>query len=98
MIPSLIDLNRYVVRKHADDWKDIGIELGFDFVELQCIERDHPQESAICFQNTLVKWLQSNPDVTWKTLEVALTNVNRVKLGLNPVDGVYGKEMYYIRC
>ena len=93
------DLNRYVVKKHADDWKDIGIELGLDFVKLQIIERDYPQESVICFQNTLVKWLWSDAeDVTWKTLEVALTNVNRVKLGLDSVDDVYGKEMYYIRC
>ena len=97
-MPSLRDLNRYVVRKHADDWKDIGIELGFDFFNLQFIESDHPQESEICFQKTLAQWLQLNADVTWKTLEVALTNVNRVKLGLDPVDDVYGKEMYYIRC
>ena len=93
------DLNRYVTRKHADDWKDIGIELGLGVNVLQVIESDHPQESVICFQNTLVEWLRLNAgDVTWKTLEVALTNVNRVKLGLDSVDDVYGKEMYYIRC
>ena len=92
-------LNRYVVSKHANDWKRIGIELGLDFHVLKVIESDYPQRSVVCFQKTLDKWLQSNADdVTWKTLEVALTNVNRVKLGLNPVVGVYGKEMYYIRC
>ena len=45
----------------------------------------------MCFHRTLNQWLQL--DATWKTLEVALTNMNRAKLGLDPVDDVYGKDM-----
>ena len=89
--PTMRDLNRYVVRKYATDWYDIGIELGLMLDVLNLVKKDHPQESVTCFQQTLDKWLNLNTDdATWKTLEVALTNVNRTKLGLDPV---YGKEV-----
>ena len=76
----------------ATQWHDVGIELGLDLNVLDIIEKDHPQQSVKCFQKTLDKWLNTD-DATWKTLEVALTNVNRTKLGLNPVDDVYGKDV-----
>ena len=86
------DLNRYVTRKYASDWEDIGIELGLDLDVLKIIARDNPLQSVACLRETLDKWLKLNTDdATWKTLEVALTNVNRTKLGLDPVDDVYGK-------
>jgi len=84
-------LNRYVTKKYAADWKDIGIELGLELDVLDIIERDNPQRSVACFQKTLDKWLKLTPTVTWKTLEVALTNVRRQQLGLNPVDDVCGE-------
>ena len=31
-------------------------------------------------------------DATWKTLEVALTNVNRTNLRLDPVDNIHGQK------
>ena len=84
------DLNRYVTRKHAIDWYDIGIELGLELDVLDIIKEDNPQQSVACFRKTLDKWLKLNTDdATWKTLEVALTNINRAKLGLDPVDDVY---------
>ena len=87
------DLNRYVM-KYATGWHSVGIELGLELDVLEIIEKDNPQQSEKCFQKTLDKWLKLNTDdVTWNTLEVALTNVNRVKLGLNPVDDVYGKDV-----
>ena len=49
----------------------------------------------VCLRNTLDKWLKLNTDdATWKTLEIAITNVNRSKLGLNPVNDVYGKDVH----
>ena len=61
---------------------------------LDVIKKDNPQQSVTCFQQTLDKWLKLNAnDATWKTLEVALTNVNRAELGLDPVDDVYGKDV-----
>ena len=49
-----------------------------------------------CLRQTLVIWFKLGSDVTWKTLEAALTNVNRAKLGLDPVDDVYGKLVYVL--
>ena len=85
------DLNRFVTTIYATDWYEIGIELKVDLHELNIIKQANPQQRVDCFQNTLGKWLQSTSnDVTWKTLEIALTNVNRANLELNPVD-VNGK-------
>ena len=89
------DLNRYVTRRYATDWYDIGIELGLER-DVHIIKKDNvynPYQSITCFQEILYKWLNlKTDDATWKALEIALTNVNRAKLGLNPVDDVYGKE------
>ena len=86
------DLNRYVTKKYATDWYDIGLELDLELDVLEIIKKDNPQQSVTCFQKTLDKWLKLNgDDATWKTLEVALTNVNRANLKLGPVDDVYGK-------
>jgi len=87
------DLNRYVTKKYAADWKDIGIELGLELSVLDVIEKDYRDQSIHCFQNTLDQWLKLNCDVTWKTLEVALTNVRRQQLGLDPVD-LYGEDVH----
>jgi len=88
------DLNRYVTRKYANDWKDVGIELGLDLDVLKIIEKDNPQQSVACLRETLDKWLKlSTDDATWKTLEVTLNNVNRANLGLDPVDDVYDKDL-----
>ena len=93
-VPTMKDLNRYVTRKYANEWEDIGIELGLSLDVLKIIARDNPHQSVVCLRETLDKWLQSNTDnATWKTLEVALTNVNRAKYGLDPVDDVYGKNV-----
>ena len=88
------DLNRYVTRKYANDWEDIGIELGLDLDVLKIIARDNPLQSIACLRETLDKWLKLNTDdATWKTLEIALTNVNRANIGLDPVDDMYGKDV-----
>ena len=88
------DLNRHVTRKYANDWEDIGRELGLELDALKIIGRDNPLQSIAFLRETLDKWLKLNTDdATWKTLEVALTNVNRTKLGLDPVDDVYGKDI-----
>ena len=88
------DLNRYVVKNHATDWYDIGIELGLKLNVLKTIKTDNLQQSVDCLRETLDRWLTMNTDdATWKTLEVVLTNVNRAKSGLDPVDDVYGKDV-----
>ena len=94
--PTMRDLNRYVTRKYASDWLDIGLELGLNHSVLKTIENDNPQRCVACLRNALDKWLELNTDATWKILEIAITNVNRLKLEMEPVDDVYGKMcMYY---
>ena len=88
-------LNRYVTTKYATDWYNIGIELEVDLCVLDNIKQNNLNQNEACFQKTLDKWLKLNTnDATWGTLEVAVTNVNRAKLKLDPVDSVYGKDVY----
>ena len=84
------DLNRYVT-KYAKDRRNIGLELGLQLGVLDNIEANDQQVEK-CLQKMLDKWLRSNPNATWKILEVALTNASRLQLGLDPVDDVYGKH------
>ena len=87
------DINRYT-KRHATDWKDIGLELGLQFEILNIIEKDHSPCCVTCFQSMINCWLNSaTENATWEALEVALTNVNRQKLGFDPVDDVYGMEI-----
>ena len=87
------DLCRYVVNKYTNDWKSIGIELGVTWETLTTIEQDNRiHGSETCFKEMLNKWLHLNSNPTWQTLEVAITNVKRQKLGYEPVEYVYGKH------
>ena len=90
--PTMRDLNRYVVRKFAADWKNVGIELGLQLDTLKIIAKNNLQQTEDCFQEVLDKWLKISPNATWKTLEVALTNVIRQQFDLDPVDDVCGEE------
>ena len=93
--PTIEDLNSYVITKYATDWYNIGIELKADVHKLDIIKQDNPQKRIVYFEKILDQWLQSNSDdVTWRTLEVALTNVNRANLGLKLVD-VNGKNIRF---
>ena len=85
-------MNRYVIEKYANDWEDVGIELEIALSTIINIAERRRKSSSECkdyFRETLNYWLRNKSDVTWKTLEVALTNVSRLKLQLNPVDDVY---------
>ena len=92
--PTMKNLNRYVTKKYAADWRDIGIELGLEHT-LEIISKDNHRECVPCFQSTLDKWLESTPDATWRMLEVAITNVTRQRLGLDPVTDVYDESVIY---
>lgn len=91
--PTMRDLNRYVTKKYAADWFDIGVELGLEDSTLRTIEADYHQ-SIKCLQNVLNMWLtlSTSGNATWKMLEVALTNVKRQQLSLDPVNDVYGEH------
>ena len=92
------DLNRYVINKFAIDWKDVGLELGLNLSVLHMVKVDHLNQSRMCLQAILEKWLRLTPDATWRALEIALTNVTRQKLDLDPVDDVYGENFACSMC
>ena len=89
--PTMKDLNRYVIKKYAPDWEDIGLELGLQYNTLKMFSTNNPKDCGPCFRNTLNEWLNLNPNATWGMLEVAITNVRRTSNGLDPVTDVYGE-------
>ena len=90
--PTMKELNRYVVNQYAIYWRDIGFEL-----DLECSKIDNIK--ANCFEcegrlyEVLKAWLQVKDHATWKTLEVAIINVKRLKSGADLVDSVEGKNV-----
>ena len=78
------DLNRYVKKQFAVDWKDIALELNLNYEIIDDIEKEKSGVCEDCFSAILKEWLRSN--VTWKTLEVAIINANRINSGLDPID------------
>ena len=87
------DLNRYVIKKYAAEWEDIGLELGLQLNTLEIFSKNHQKECVLCFRSTLNEWLNLKPNATWRMLEVAITNVRRASNGLDPVTDLYGE--YY---
>jgi len=90
------DLNRYVIRKYAADWDDIGIELGLKLDILKIVKQNNPLRVEDCLKDVLDRWLKLTHNATWRALEIALTNVRRQQLGLDPVDDVYGGKIFII--
>jgi len=90
------DLNRYVIKKYAADWEDIGIELGLQLDILNIVKQNNPLRVEGCLKDVLDRWLKLTPNATWKVLEIALTNVRRQQLSLDPVDDVYGGKIFII--
>ena len=85
---------RYVKSKHYANWEEIGLELNLNHAILTDIEADHPFNDRECFYYMIWKWMSIDRNPTWKTLETALTNVNRQNLSLYPVDDVYGMKTH----
>ena len=82
--PELKDFNKFLT-EYANLWKDIGLELGIKPAVLSLVESSHFKDDRECLRATLQKWLQMNTGVTWKNLELAITNTTRAKLGLEPL-------------
>ena len=87
--PKMIYLNRYVTKEYATMWRDVGLELNLQPSVLNTIEANNPQDAVKRFEVVLDKWLKLAYKATWRELEVALTNANRMLLGLDPVDKLY---------
>ena len=86
-MPSMKELNRYVVPQYAVFWRDIALELELDYEKVDDIEASFSRNEK-CLLDVLKVWLDSNNDTTWEALELAVINVKRMKSGLNPIDEV----------
>ena len=70
--PSLKDLMTYVAVPAMDQFKMIGIGLGFDMPTLNAIEQNSKTVND-CFANLFGRWLQQEPSrLTWETVFSAL--------------------------
>ena len=67
-------------------WRPIGENLGLKSAVLNLIEAENPRKPRECLRVTLDRWLQLDVNATWSTLELAITNANRTKNGLDPLD------------
>ena len=75
-------------------WRPIGLNLGLKREVLNLIEAENRSQFRECLRQTLDRWLQLNPNATWSTLELAITNAKRVDNDLNPLDASEG--VFYI--
>ena len=89
-MPNPQDLQRYVINHYAEHWCSIADELK---INTATIEQD-VHECTRRLRKILEKWLNST-DASWKTLEVAITNVLRAQQRLDPVDDIYGIVFNY---
>ena len=80
--PSAKDYQK-LLTTYCLDWRCIGLLLGLEQTLLDVINADHPNQYRDCFRLTLERWLQRDAEATWSKLELAITNANRVKLGID---------------
>ena len=83
--PEHKELAQFLV-EHSLKWKDIGLQLGLQQSLINLIEADHPLNKRECFRVALQRWLEQDVHATWSTLELAITNANRISLGCSPLD------------
>ena len=83
--PTSKELNRFLT-DHCEHWIAIGLHLDLKRSLLNVTSRDNPGKERECFRITLENWLEMDTEASWSTLELAITNANREKLGLGPLD------------
>ena len=82
--PAAKDYQKFLI-EYCLEWQSIGLQLGLKQALLNVIEADHRNQHRECLRLTLENWLQMDTKATWSKLELAITNANRVKLGIDPL-------------
>ena len=54
------------------DWLNLGVALGLSYDTLIRIESNHPRHAVRCLTETVIVWLQSSSNPSWKRLVSAL--------------------------
>ena len=70
--PELKDLCKYVLPRHAAQWKTIGIFLDMQSGQLDVIKADNPTNTNECCINLFTKWLEVSKDATWEKMFEAI--------------------------
>ena len=66
--PAEKDLQRYVTRSYATNWREIGIQLNLSNEDLSVIEDDNPRSVKKRCNAMLSKWLEVDTSASWETL------------------------------
>ena len=77
------------------DWENLGVQLGLNKVDLDCISKDNannPDRTKDCCRAVLKKWLESKFSPTWGELEDA---VNAIKNPSTAKNDIAGKCLYH---
>ena len=73
--PTIIDLNRHVIRQYAARWQKIGIALELKDYDIDIISLNnayHPERTTKCFECVLAQWLKEISSPTWGKLDDAI--------------------------
>ena len=71
--PTLEDINKFIVREVAADWKQVATFLGVELSVIRIADTDHPQQCEHAFTDIFERWLSWKPDTgrkkrTWRTV------------------------------
>ena len=64
---------------YVNNWEDLGIQLGLQSHELDCISRDNqysPTRTSNCCKAVFKKWLEKECSPTWDKLEDAVNAID----------------------
>ena len=73
--PTLHDVYKYVVPKHAHMWEHLGALLHFSQAELDIILANYFYDNKKCCGKLLSMWLQKNCDASWDQLLTAIDDL-----------------------
>ena len=81
--PESHELERFLT-EYCQSWRAIGLQLGLKSTVLNAVEGDC-NKNRERFRVTLENWLLLGEATTYGDLELAITNVNRMNLSLDPL-------------
>lgn len=67
-IPKIKDLSNLVTPHYAAKWNNIGLKLGITKAQLDIIEHDHGRSAVKCCNEMWGRWLDLDPNGTWKNV------------------------------
>ena len=70
------------ISKLTAGWFNLGVALGLSYDTLKGIESNYPRDAPRCLTETVIVWLQSSSNPSWKRLVSALKSplVDRVDI------------------